>query len=118
MPRHFSKGNAFGGFRVADNLAGIVVGDETLRNDVEKRNRNQKQHAANCQRQAAILQSNLQGPAISPDQPIIAALGSLPELSVAGRFRKRRRVVLWLALPMLVMSKCFQNTTAKHRRKT
>src|SRR5882724_3175344 len=87
MPRHFSKRNAFGSFRVADNLAGIVVGNETLRNNVEERNRNQKQHPANRQRQSAVLQSNLQRPAISTDQPFIAALGNLPELSMLDRTR-------------------------------
>src|SRR5437763_13244570 len=106
MPRHLSKGNAFGSFRVADNLAGIVVGDETLRNDVEERNRNQKQHAANCQRQSAILQSNLQRPAISPDQPIIAAFGRLPELSVLERRHPCLRFAgIRAVVTMLLMSK-------------
>src|SRR5207253_4218749 len=95
--------------------------------NIEECNRNQKQHAADCQRQPAIFQSNLQGPAVPADEPFIAAFSGFPELPVLDRnwsagilarifrpVRYRRR----FSLIMLLMSKCFQNTAAKHRRQT
>src|SRR6185369_10744860 len=56
VTRHFGKGNSFGSFGVTDNAAGVVGRDEALGNDVEKPNRDQKQHAANEHRQGAVLE--------------------------------------------------------------
>ena len=47
MPRHLFEGNAFGGFRVADDAAGVIVGNEALRDDVEEYNRDGEENAAN-----------------------------------------------------------------------
>ena len=135
MPRHFSEGNSFGSLRVADNLAGIVVRDEAFRNNVEERNRDQKQHAANCERQRAIFQSNLQRPAVPANQPFVSAFGGLPKSAMLGRtwsagilarifalrWERRHPACIFARLCTLphgrvsaLMTKCFQNPAAKH----
>ena len=56
MARHLSERDSFGGLRIADDLAGVIVRNETLRNDIEQADGDEKQHAANRQRQRAMLE--------------------------------------------------------------
>src|SRR5258707_1141335 len=78
MARHFGKRNALGCFRVAHYAAGIVVGNKTLRDHIEEADRNQEENSANHDRQRAVLEDNLQGPAIAAHQPLVSSLRLLP----------------------------------------
>src|SRR2546423_14984863 len=87
MSRHLSERYSFSGFRIADDLAGVIVRNETLRNDIEQADCDEKQHTANRQRQRAMLERDFQGPAITANQPFVSTLRLLPELSVLERGR-------------------------------
>ena len=81
MPRHLFEGNAFGGFGVTDYAAGVIVGDEAFRNNVEKQNRDGKENGANQNRERAMLEHQLQRPAITAQQPVVSPLGFLIPLA-------------------------------------
>src|ERR1700674_3940159 len=87
MPRHFFERNSFGGFGVANDAAGVVLRNKALGDYIKKRDRYQEQHAANQHRQRAVLEHELQSPAITAHQPIVNALAGLPPLAPFCRER-------------------------------
>ncbi len=137
MPRHFFERNSLRRFRVANDAAGVVVRNKALGNYVEERDRYQEEHAANQHRQRAVLEHELQGPAIAAHQPIVNALARLPPLATLcrGRGHPARIFITLGALPhrptpaglpgrgprsraTAPMANRLQQAAAKHRRQT
>src|SRR6266704_4501197 len=129
MPRHFFERDAFGGFRITDNLTRVVVGDEAFRDQVKEHDGYGKQNSADHDRERAMLQHHLKRPAIATNQPFVGLLSLLPPGSFGGfdsiTFLSRldRVFLLRLAgrqrLKVMIVSMSsnhFQQPAAKHRR--
>src|SRR5206468_10129625 len=83
---HFFEGNAFCCFRVSDNLACIVVGNEAFRNQIKEPDSYGKQNSTDHHCERAMLQHDLQRPTITANQPFISLLSLLPPGSFGSRY--------------------------------